>query len=63
MKEIIRKVIIVICFLSIISGFQFVLSAQTKTKIVKIDNLNIIVKVGDSFTLQAKSRLPFLTRK
>lgn len=63
MKEIIRKVIIVVCFLSIISGFQFVLSAQTKTKIVKIDNLTITVKVGDSFTLPSKVKATFSDKK
>ncbi|WPX09232.1 Ig-like domain-containing protein [Anaerocellum danielii] len=63
MKKIIRRAIILICFLAIVSNFKFTLAAQAKSKIVKIDNLNITVKVGDSFTLPGKVKATLSDKK
>ena len=63
MKKIIKEVILLICLVNFISTFQLALSAQARTKIIKIDNLNITVKVGDNFTLPSKVKATLSDRK
>lgn len=63
MRDKVKKIVFVISLISLISIFQLTISAQTKAKIVKIDNLNITVKVGDNFVLPSKVKATLSDKK
>ncbi len=64
MKRLIAKIVFTIFFLNIMLSIRLpFISAQSKYKILKIDNLSVTVKVGDSFTLPTKIKAILSSKK